>query len=210
MSTEIEHSIFENSLDRLKTVGLISLVGDNGLLVGNAGCALVEDGMEFVTDDADICNITFKDGKWLMIHAEGIPTFIEEDCVCEFDTLGQAVDAVINYHLGQPEIIDTWRIPTHQHPEWSKDSLTSVISQAKQISSKEWGKLRGKFHKQEGDLIESVNSGKQVGDNAFEATQLISAPHESNQDQTLWIRRDLAEAFIVSKTQNDFAALPEE
>jgi hypothetical protein len=190
----LDNSILEN----LRAQTLVPMVTDDGLMIGNSGCRIGKYGMIWESPEADMCTVTYRNNKWMMIHDEGVPTMDADDCICEFETLDEAVEASKKYLMGKPELLEGWNVPLHKHPDWNRNQIVTLINHAEHFPEGLWKPFREYLEKEENNLISAANMGHEVKNKAFDAVQVIPVRHSNNPKQTLWIFRDLKQAAIVT------------
>jgi hypothetical protein len=64
-----------------------------------------------------------------------------DDFRCDFTTLDEAVDAILNFHFGTQTIIDGWIFPFHRHPELQRERVSSLLHQAVMVTAEQFRQI---------------------------------------------------------------------
>ncbi len=132
-----------------------------------------------------------QDGQWVFEVWKCVPGPGEDDFICTFAVLDQAIDAVLAFYFGTPTIIGHWRFPLHRHPELSRDAinwaLKNTINVTQEmfdgIAERRWNKVKDRWP------IKRWERALQY--------QFLTIHHVTDPTQTLHLRRDGQEAYIV-------------
>lgn len=95
---------------------------------------------DFVREGA--CDLTLRGEVWTVRMWELIPGPGPDDFECEFMTLDEAVDTVLNFYFGTPTIVDGWIIPFHRHPEWQRGRVSSLLPQAVLVTAERFQQVK--------------------------------------------------------------------
>ena len=117
-----------------------------------------------------------------------------------YPTLEQALEAVQTFYFGKPTVVQSWIIPLHQHPDWTKDNIERVIKNSEMISPED-------FRQHIQDIWEKFRkSGPHpAGASPIEA-HFLAFPHRYDAATTLQLRMDLSLAYIVSAPMSHMRA----
>ena len=128
------------------------------------------------------------DGLWSVIRWDYVPGPGYDDIVFGGQTLEHAVDIVIAWHFGSPTVLNGWIIPLHKHPEWSLDQIRVLLENAPTLPLAEWKPLQAAYTKK-----------RPPWGTEEEVFACLFNPiaHNQNDQLTLYLRRDLQEAYIV-------------
>jgi len=128
-------------------------------------------------------------GLWILEVWECAPGPSEDDFVCKFVSLDNAVDAAINFFFDKPVIINGWVFPLHRHPEMQADLIDAAVNNAVKINASDFDKIENEYLK-----IYWQGPG---WENALRCFFLKISPLGES-EFALMIRRDLKESYLVS------------
>ncbi|MEP7287192.1 MAG: hypothetical protein ABI947_15665 [Chloroflexota bacterium] len=200
------NQVIELAVTRLKAANLFAFPDKKRecIVVATPSCKVINDGaiIEFDGPDDDYSSIRLLEFGWYFIKYDGIPGPVYNDTICRFFTLDEAVTAAINYHTGKPIVVGDWICPIHQHPEWNIEKLSALIPQAKLTTLTEWQNIESYFDGLFGTRVMAFMEGRSVpkweGDGWEWPIFVMPINHVSRSDLTLWVRRDLEQAWIVA------------
>ena len=88
------------------------------------------------------CVLIVREGGWTFSMLQWMPGPGPDDFVCEFTTLDEAVDAVFDFYVGAPTMIDGWLLPFHRHPELSRERVSSRLPQAVLVTAERFQEIQ--------------------------------------------------------------------
>jgi hypothetical protein len=120
-----------------------------------------------------------------------------DDIDFQSESLEMITQVDLNYYFGEPTILNKWVLPVHKHPEWDIARLHRALNTATQISLPQWQSIRE-------EAVANRNRLHPLGTMLqIFACSFNPIAHSEDSNLTLYLRRDLAEAFIVA-SQDEF------
>ncbi len=154
------------------------------------------------------------EGKRHSILEEGFEGFLfscwdyapgpgKDDFRVAFGELDDALLAVWYFYFGEPVRVSEWHVSMHQHPNWSLGKLAYRIANAIHVNSRQF-EVTAELRR--GDLIAFASSagGQPLSAGRYATalrSQFIACSSASTSSQTLMLRRDLEEAYVVDSQQ---------
>lgn len=135
-----------------------------------------------------------RDDQWVFEVWERAPGPGEDDFICTFPMLDQAIDAILAFYFGAPTLIDDWQFPLHRHPELSlevvnwalKNTIHVTQDMFDGIAERRWNKVKDRWP------IKHWERALQ--------SQFLTIHHVTDPTQTLRLRRDGQETYIVHRS----------
>lgn len=118
---------------------------------------------------------------------------------------GELLSVVLQFFLGEPLTIEGWVVPKHRHPEWNESHLRLAIAQAQPLSHSAWTQVYQRAKKRYSSLLTSSRLSTVSWNEWYRClfVPLVKRPladHEHpSHEETLWIRRDLREVYLVQE-----------
>lgn len=156
-------------------------------------------------NDAGYITLGYEEDLWVFQSWMRIPGPGAETIEHRVPTVEEIVAVTLQFFLGEPQHIDGWLVPFHRHPEWDAPRLRQVMSQAQSLSKAEWDQVSQRFREQYMQLVQEFGRGKRTNRsgpwswNRWHACMTVNLEHEDPSSPTLWLRRDLEEAFLVKE-----------
>lgn len=153
----------------------------------------------------EMATIGYQKDLWCFQSWERIPGPGPETLERHVSTVEEVVSVTQQFFLGEPQKIEGWIVPFHRHPEWDIPRLYQVMAQAQSLSKAEWDQISQRFREQYIQLVQEFGRSIRTdrsGPWSWErwwACMTVSLEHEDPFLPTLWIRRDLKEAFLVKE-----------
>lgn len=188
---EIEVAIQRLEAAELTILPRIKPSGEGWITIARAIDPIDEgDGIGSLVDGSIIF---YQDGNWVFRKWDWVPGPGYDDIDFRNENLEVILNVAIEYYFGEPILIDNWILPLHKHPEWSATRLPVVIESAKRITVTEWDVIRAPYTQRRWQLHPQGT--------LVEIFACLFNPITNSQypDLTLYLRRDLAEAFIVDR-----------
>ena len=149
--------------------------------------------------------IGYSKEQWCFQSWERIPGPGEDTVEHRVSTMEEIITLTLHFFLGEPQHIEGWLVPFHRHPEWDVAHLRQVMAQAQSLSQAEWEQISHRFDEQYIQLVQEFGRSARMdrsGPWSWErwyACLAVALEHEDPSSPTLWIRRDLQEAFLVKQ-----------
>ena len=149
--------------------------------------------------------IGYQENCWCFQSWERIPGPGPETLEHHVSTGEEIVSVTQHFFLGEAQTIEGWLVPIHRHPEWNIPRLRQVIGQAQSLSQEEWNQVSQRFREQYIQLVQEFGRSIRTDRSGpwswrrWYACMTVSLEHEDSSSPTLWIRRDLEEAFLVKE-----------
>lgn len=115
------------------------------------------------------------------------------DFVSSCEALQQVINHILDFYFGTPTVIDSWAVPLHRHPELILPTVQDAIRGAVPMAASAFQLLSNEYHEREPRSSWHNQSWAKV----FQ-TRFLTIPHQYDPTMTLYLRRDLQEAFTVS------------
>lgn len=129
--------------------------------------------------------------------SEKMPGPGEDDFAVTYSTLDEALLAVWCFYFAKPVEINAWVIPMHRRPFWALSKLQYRLANLAHISEAQFEAIKETRHRRS---LQSLPRGKPIGGLELAArSQFLGCSHVSDANLRLTIRRDLEEAYVVSK-----------
>jgi hypothetical protein len=132
--------------------------------------------------------------QWEMRRWDWTPGPGKGDFVFESAHLEVIVNAVLNWYFGEPMILCGWIVPVDKHPEWDAKRLPQVLKSAKEIPLDDWKVIEKTYGERRIKLHGTPATLTQIFSGLFNTIH-----HSEDSSLTLYLRRDLEEAFIVRR-----------
>ena len=148
---------------------------------------------------------------WRFLVWNSVPGPGPADFEHSVTSAGELVAVVLQFFLGEPLLIEGWVVPTHRHLEWSESHLRLAMAQAHPLSHSAWTQVSHRAREHYNRLLGESHLGltnhpRSVSWNEWYQCLFVSlvrrplADHERlSHEETLWIRRDLREAYLVQE-----------
>lgn len=160
--------------------------------------------------------ISFATNRWYFRVWKSTPGPGPMDFEHEVTSVGELVALVRQFFLGESLTIEGWVVPMHRHPEWNESHLRLAIAQAQPLPFSTWKQVRQRAQEHYDRLLRESHPGLTNHPRTVswhEWYQCLFVPlvrwsladHERpSHGETLWIRRDLREAYLVQKPEAPF------
>jgi len=143
----------------------------------------------------------FENELWIFRVWDTTPGPGPEDFAYGYQDLDQAVSAVLDFYEGASTPMGTWLVPLNRHPYLDIEAVRHVVGQAKTITQSAFYDLKedrsAKFAA-ENPADTSQEWVTLERPRAMMRLQFINCPNRINVRRTLYLRRDAAEAYIVT------------
>jgi hypothetical protein len=130
---------------------------------------------------------------WVVWLWDYLPGPGPTDFVWSCASLNQAMSLMLDFYFGTPTIIGGWAVPLHRHPELSLPKVCDTIGRAVPITDSAFQVLRDEYRQREPRSSWQDQPWFKVFQISF-----LTIPHQHDPTLTLFLRRDVQEAFIVS------------
>ncbi len=139
--------------------------------------------------------LTKKDENYRLESWQTIPGPGEDDFSVTYSTLDEALLAVWCFYFAKPIEINAWVIPMHRRPFWALSKLQYRLANLAHISEAQFEAIKETRHRR------SWSEGRQsvLGLKLAGSSQFLGCSHVSDVNLRLMVRRDLEEAYVVSK-----------
>lgn len=141
--------------------------------------------------------------QWLFHYARSIPGPGPDDFEWGFSTPEEIIPFTQQFFLGQPVSLEEWLIPLHRHPEWNMERVRHSIAHALPLSEEAWHQTFSQAladrHRlfRESDHCQTRRPREVKWEEWF-ACLFVAIEHDNPlHEETLYLRRDLEQAFLV-------------
>jgi len=120
-------------------------------------------------------------------------------------TVEEVIAVALRFYLGKSENIEGWLVPIHRHPGWEALRVRQLIARAQSLSQAEWDQVSRQFDEHYLQLVNEFGRSRRINRPGpwswarWFACMAVLCEHEDPSSATLWIRRDLEEAFLVKE-----------
>ncbi len=154
----------------------------------------------------EVTVLQLEGGTWRFRRWEHAPGPGPDDVELVVPGFEEAVATVLRWYFGEPVRIGGWRIDAHKHPEWDVGKLERAVLGARPLPVSEWLRLQEEARATYVDLLSANIPKWREGGGPPEfpwetvlPLMFIPVRHPDPPRRTLWLRRDLEEAFIVEQ-----------
>lgn len=181
---------FDEAVTRLRQAGLVVEVAGASILIAAKPEVSSEAGTVVVSAVHAATARIFQDrGVWLYEDVEVVP-----QVNFKANSLDHAVEVATRRFLGRPLVRGGWAFPVHRHPDWDASKIEQSLAKARNVNSQEWQTIRAAYDQQR----RGISLTEEGGLAKWLAVTFRPIPSVAQRSETLWMRRDLLEMYIVS------------
>jgi hypothetical protein len=130
---------------------------------------------------------------WVLWLWDYLPGPGPTDFVSSCTSLNQAMKIILDFYFGAPTIIDGWVVPLQRHPQLVQSSVREAIQRAVPRTDSAFQALVDEYRQRHPRSTWRDRLWATVFQISF-----LTIPHQHDPAKTLFLRRDLQEAFMIA------------